>query len=518
MKPYFTFVIPCYNSADTISQCLASIIDQDFVDYEVICVLDGPDDIAKTIIESFPVKCEVIEHGGVQKARNHGLKLAQGKFVMFSDCDFIWEPGILRVFKETLDKTGADFAYSGYRWSDKDGGHIPPEFDPHLLTTMNICDGSNPVKTDLVRKIGGWDEDLKRFQDWDLWLRVVKAGGVGVKVPNNGKSTFYPKKGDISGQDNYAESYKKIREKHGIDRKILVTSLAAPGHALRVAALCGWDYWPDPTMLPNDYDAIYLLGCFPEAIQDHVRMFLGFNGQPRDCKYLVHWIGTDVLNMRMLVPFLQARSIRDMFKKRGVINLCQSKVNQEEMEEIGFELTHLPLPVEARAFDLPMPEKFTIACYDHNGQDKKWHRWLISEVAKALPDIDFLFFGNKLAEGKSRNMEWVGEVKLPDILKRSSCLIRLTVHDGYPVSPIEFMYSGRHVITNVKDMPFTNYFDVGEINPDRFEEIKSGLIQKIREVQKLKAIDYKKVMKHYETVLNPVTFKKKIEGLVYAKD
>jgi glycosyltransferase involved in cell wall biosynthesis len=519
--PKFSFVIPCYKSEMTISNCLGSIFDQDFKDFEVICVLDGPNDDLEEMIRVFKdVKIYKPDHGGACNARNHGLGHARGEYVIFSDSDMYWKPGILRTFSETLDKTGADFAYGGYRFTNYQGGHVPMDFDPYLFTVFNYVDGANPVRTDLVRKIGGWDTGLQRFQDWDLWIRLTKSGAIGVNIGDIAKDTDYPEKNSISGKDNYEKSYFEVRKKNNLpDNRVCVTSIAAPQHALRVAKLCGWDFWPNPSMLPKDYDAIYIFGFFVEGIDDHVKLLTKFGGGARDSKYLIHWIGTDIFNILIKFPYLHVRKIRRMLDRKDLKHFCQSNENKLEMTEMGFKVECLPLPVELTTDEVPFPEKFTVAVYDHGGSDEKWHKWLAMELTKAMPDVYFLFYGNKNAIGQSKNTEWVGRMDIKDIIKRSSCLLRLTVHDGYPVAPIEFMYSGRKVITNVKDMPFTNYVKLGEIREDRVVEIKKMVHDEIRKVKKSTRFgkDYKDLIKYYDDLLNPVKFKKRIENEIKRK-
>ena len=511
-------IIPCYKASGTIAKCLGSIFDQDYKNFEVICVLDGPDDITERLIKAFDVKYDVIEHGGACKARNHGFGMSEGDVIIFSDADCYWQPGIFRTYIETLTETGKDFVYGGFRYPDGQS-HNPHEFDEYLLTTANYIDTGNPVSRKWVEEAGGFDESLKRFQDWDFWLRVVKAGAVGVKIKDLTRETEHADKESISGQDNYEETFKIVREKHvKEERPICVASPAAFGHGLRVGKMCGWDFWHDPRMLPIDYKAIYLLGCFPEGIQGNVQMFMdGRTRDRRDCKYLIHWIGTDVLHMRAMLPFIQAKNIRLMFDKYNVKHFCQSEQNAEEMRELGFDVEVLPLPVENNYKLSPMPDKFTVACYDHGGVDQKWHKWLVMELAKAMPDVDFKFFGNRNAVGKDKNTEWLGHVPMQEVIDKSSCLVRFTIHDGYPVAPVEFMFSGKKVITNVPDMPFTNYVDLGVVNDDRVPEIKQMVLREIRKVQDdpiWTSAVHSDVVKHYETLLSKEKFKKRIEEVV----
>lgn len=522
-KPRFSFIIPCYKAENTIAKAIGSMLDQDFKDFEIICVLDGPDEMTESIIKSFPeVKYKVIEHGGAPKARNEGFKMSTGEIVLFSDSDVYWNAGILRKMNEEFEKDpDLGFVYAGFRWSDMSGAHVPCDFDPYLLKICNFIDTGNPVRREWVEKVGGWDESLKRWQDWDLWLRIVEAGAKGKKISDISRSADPPKEGSISGTDNYAPTYHIVRQKHEMPNKdVCVTSIAAPGHGLRVAKSLDYDYWHNPAMLPNDYKAVHLLGCFPEGINDHVQLFLDWRTKkPRtNCVYIIHWIGTDILHMRVMLPFLQIRQIRMMFEKYNVVHLFQSEQNAEEMRELGFKGEVLPLPVEDTTdFLPPTPEKFTVAVYDHGGIDEKWHKALIMEVAKAMPHVEFKFFGNKNAVGKDRNTEWMGHVSINEVISKSSALLRLTVHDGYPVAPVEFMFSGRRVITNVPAMQFTNHLELGVITEERFVELKEMIfreIQKVKELGNFTDAEQKKVNAHYKELLSPTKFKKRIQEII----
>lgn len=524
MKPEFSVIIPCYKSSDTIAKAIGSVLDQDYKSFEIICVLDGPDEVAERIVKSFKdVKVKVIEHGGACKARNEGYRMSIGEKVIFSDSDVYWRPGVFRIFHDEFLKTpDVDFIYGGFRWTDMEGGHLPHDFDPYLLEVSNYIDTNNPIKREWVDKVGGWDESLKRWQDWDLFLRITKSGAKGRRIQEITRDTDAPKAGDISAQNNYIETYKIVRAKNNLpSRDICCVSLAAWGHAHRIAKSCHWDVWHEPGMLPNDYKAIYLMGMFPESIQNHCQMFLdNFTKKPRPCQYIIHWIGTDVLHMRTIMTYVQAKSIREMFKRQNTIHLFQSEQNAEEMRELGFEGTVLPLPVLNEFKNVPFPEKFTVAIYDHDGVDQKWHKWLVMEITKAMPDVNFVFFGNKNAVGVERNTEWLGRVPIQTVINKSSCLLRLTVHDGYPVAPIEFLFSGRKSIVNIPDMKFMNYIDLGELHDDRVVEMKQMVLREIRKVQdnpEFTPEEFTVARSHYETMLNPVTFKRRIEGMIHEK-
>lgn len=513
--PKFSIVVPCYKSRNSLAQCLGSIKDQDFKDYEIICVFDGEDKPSQLIAKSMGARVEVLPHGGVQKARNHGLKLAQGEFTIFCDSDVFWDAGAFRAHKDKLEETGADFSYSGYRWDDGQVAHIPPEFDADMLKVCNYVDSSNPVRTSLAREVGGWDEKINRFQDWDFFLRIVKAGGIGIKLMEDTVfSTYKSGPDNISGKYDYKDSYDAVIKKHGIVRSdIIITSLAAKHHAQRIGKLCGWDYWVDPRMIPHDYKAVYVLGMFPESIEPHIQLL---KSKPK-AKMLVHWIGTDVLHMHTMIPYINIKTLSISFEKNKIKSFVQSESNKKEMEDIGFKVENLPLPVETDYTLHPLPEKFTVACYDHEGIDEKWHKWAIMELVKSMPDINFVFYGNKTAVGIRNNTEWLGRVPIDSVIKKSSCLLRLTPHDGFPVACVEFLCSGRKVITNVEEVKYASQVKIGIVNQNTIPEIKKRLYDAIREIQRNQAMEnLNEVIRYYSDLLSPSKFKKKIEEVANA--
>jgi len=91
MKPLITYIVPTYNSEKYIRNCLNSIIVQTFTNFEIIVINDGSTDNTLEILESFVydrrIKVFSQENKGLSEARNKGLFLAKGKFVIFVDSD-----------------------------------------------------------------------------------------------------------------------------------------------------------------------------------------------------------------------------------------------------------------------------------------------------------------------------------------------------------------------------------------------------------------------------------------------
>ncbi|HTO14294.1 MAG TPA: glycosyltransferase family 2 protein [Edaphocola sp.] len=91
-KPFYSIIIPVYNSGLFLDNCLESIINQDFLNFELIIIDDGSEDNSLEISKSWQMKDSRVKvltkkNGGQGSARNLGLKIAVGTYVLFVDSD-----------------------------------------------------------------------------------------------------------------------------------------------------------------------------------------------------------------------------------------------------------------------------------------------------------------------------------------------------------------------------------------------------------------------------------------------
>lgn len=90
--PLFSIVIPVYNSAKTIRECLESIVTQSFPDFEVIIVNDGSTDETEKIVKSFSendsrIKLYGFPNSGVSETRRRGISFSTGEYILQVDSD-----------------------------------------------------------------------------------------------------------------------------------------------------------------------------------------------------------------------------------------------------------------------------------------------------------------------------------------------------------------------------------------------------------------------------------------------
>ena len=95
-----SIIMPVYNVEDYLCKCIDSVLNQDYEDYEVILVDDGSPDECPKICDSYAKKHDNIrvvhrENGGLSAARNSGIEVAIGEYILFVDSDDYIEPNVL---------------------------------------------------------------------------------------------------------------------------------------------------------------------------------------------------------------------------------------------------------------------------------------------------------------------------------------------------------------------------------------------------------------------------------------
>lgn len=123
MKPKISVIVPVYNVANYVIQCLKSIKNQTFQDFEVIIIDDGSLDGSADLVRKFisenklETKFHLIykQNGGLSSARNAGLGLAKGIWIMFLDSDDWLESDALMSLDTCLQKHPSDLVIGGYQ-------------------------------------------------------------------------------------------------------------------------------------------------------------------------------------------------------------------------------------------------------------------------------------------------------------------------------------------------------------------------------------------------------------------
>lgn len=120
MKDVISVIIPVYNVAAYLKECLDSVLSQNYEKLEVILIDDGSPDISGRICDEYAAKdsrVKVIhqENAGAAAAKNAGLRIATGEYLSFVDSDDTLEPGAYRYMHALLQDSGADVVQCAFR-------------------------------------------------------------------------------------------------------------------------------------------------------------------------------------------------------------------------------------------------------------------------------------------------------------------------------------------------------------------------------------------------------------------
>ena len=193
-------VVPTYNRERYIGECLESILAQSRAADQVIVVDDGSTDGTPQVLSRFGSAIEVLRqpNGGKSRALNHALQHVRGSLVWIFDDDDVAEQDSLATRCEVLEADPrADFVYSGHRIGrDGPDGRIvagpvyrlPPVAEGHLPQALAqgcfFTQQGVLARRALYEQVGPFDEEFRRGQDYEMLLRMARAGrGIALDRP-----------------------------------------------------------------------------------------------------------------------------------------------------------------------------------------------------------------------------------------------------------------------------------------------------------------------------------------------
>lgn len=176
-----SIIIPVFNQPQAFTRAIDSIAKQTDRDIEVIVVDDGSKPALAYYATGLSYKVIRQENQGAPAARNKGCQEARGDYVIFWDADVVAEPRMLEQLQNALQMhPEASYAYCHHYFGAK---KMPARaFDAPALRQTNYIHTTSLIRrADLPAQ--GWDESLKRFQDWDMWLTMLDNNKIGQLVP-----------------------------------------------------------------------------------------------------------------------------------------------------------------------------------------------------------------------------------------------------------------------------------------------------------------------------------------------
>lgn len=184
-QPLVSIVLPTYKRAHLLAQAIRSVLDQTYVNLELIVVDDNSPDDTAAVVQSFDDLriCYVKNDPNLKlpRALNRGFTLARGEYLTWTSDDNLLAPTAIERMVGVLAGGDCDFVYADY-WmfseQDADGNPLTPQHD-HLPDTLQLDKGNHIgacflYTRALYEAVGDYDPELFLVEDYDYFLRAAR--------------------------------------------------------------------------------------------------------------------------------------------------------------------------------------------------------------------------------------------------------------------------------------------------------------------------------------------------------
>ncbi|MFZ5590685.1 MAG: glycosyltransferase family 2 protein [Bacillota bacterium] len=175
-------IIPAYNCATQLPQCLQSVWQQNIDDIEIIVIDDASTDETPKIMEQFADRIRYFRlptNRGPSYARNYGIEKAQGRFIALLDADDCWFPDKLARQLAIAEREPDSVIYTPAYWqADRqpvrsfremaEGRVLLPLLVKNFISTPTVL-----ASRKILLAAGGFPEDLRYAEDYFLWLKLA---------------------------------------------------------------------------------------------------------------------------------------------------------------------------------------------------------------------------------------------------------------------------------------------------------------------------------------------------------
>lgn len=191
-NPLISIIVPCYKQAQYLSECLQSVIEQTYQNWECIIVDDGSPDDTKDISKTWCLKDKRIKYlykdnDGVSAARNAGIAISQGQWILPLDADDKIAPQYLELAVQVIEKddnVGIIYCEAEF-FGDKTGKWELEAYDFEKLLIKNQIFCTAFYKKADWGKIGGYDINMTHgYEDWEFWVNLINTTNTKVERIN----------------------------------------------------------------------------------------------------------------------------------------------------------------------------------------------------------------------------------------------------------------------------------------------------------------------------------------------
>lgn len=188
MNSLVSIIIPLYNRENTIQRAVDSVLDQTYTNIEVLVVDDGSTDNSVRMLDKYQTdkRVKVFYQGtnkGANAARNRGIRESKGEYIAFHDSDDAWLPDKLEKQLRYMKMGNFHVSFCAFKRHYENAVQIMPNISTKLsgedirekIKRGNIIGTPTLVlHRDVILKVGMFDEEMPRLQDYEYVIRMAK--------------------------------------------------------------------------------------------------------------------------------------------------------------------------------------------------------------------------------------------------------------------------------------------------------------------------------------------------------
>jgi len=227
-----------------LNRAVQSVLDQSFQEFEIIIVKDGGKNVEKDLPKDERIRyIHAEKFGSHPRPKNIGTLEAKTDLIAYLDADNTFRKDHLMALYKSL-KPNIDVVYGDRMYIHPDGKQKPADrydFSLSLLSKKPFIDTNDVLcRKEAILAVGGWDESLAYFADYNLWVRMAKNGSQFQHV-NLIITDYY-----VHGKNNVTKSKKKYQEliKKGVDPQSPQFIDLLNGFSINVETELKFSYFP----------------------------------------------------------------------------------------------------------------------------------------------------------------------------------------------------------------------------------------------------------------------------------
>ncbi|MDF2552044.1 MAG: glycosyltransferase [Chryseobacterium sp.] len=177
-QPFVSVIVPCYNQAQYLDECLQSVFDQTYLNWECIIVNDGSPDNTREIATAWTKKDPRFiyfekENGGVSSARNFGIERAKGEWILPLDGDDKIDKDYISLASQEFRNNPHVIYCRAEYFGAKSGEMVLDQFHHADILLENSIFCTSFYKRTSWEKIKGYDENMVNgYEDWEFWIHL----------------------------------------------------------------------------------------------------------------------------------------------------------------------------------------------------------------------------------------------------------------------------------------------------------------------------------------------------------